>query len=326
MNKNCVLIKMLIKSRLKFKSMNKKAALQISFQWLFALIVGAFILFIAIYAATKVIQTDQTSASAEASKELGILLNPLETGFESGKTNLLSVQVETRIYNTCDNFGEFGQQTIQAAQKTFNKWTETPIDARFQNKYIFSEKPVEGKNFYVFSKPFEFPFKITDLIYLTSAKENYCFVEPPVEIEEELRDLKQGNLFVEDCPENSIRVCFNNGNCEIDVDYFSGYVEKNNELVYFETPALMYAAVFSDKYVYKCQVKRIMQRLENLALLYKDKSGFIAQQGCVAEMDPDLIALSNLANSFEDTGDLSQMTNIVNALENKNDFAECRLW
>ena len=306
---------------------NKKGALEISFAWLFAIIVGISILFLAIFGVTKFIQTEQTAQSAKTGKEIGVLLNPLEIGFETGKTTPLTLPVETRIYNKCNNFGSFGRQIIQVEQKSFNKWTETDIDVGFSNKYIFSESYTEGKKFYLFSKPFEFPFKVTDLIYMTSSEKNYCFIDAPEEIQEELTDLKQKNMFIENCPESSIKVCFEYGSdCDVGVNYNAGYIEKDSENLFFETDALMYAAIFSDREVYECQLKRVMQRLDSLALLYKDKSSFIATRGCIPEMNADLIAMSNLARDVESSEALFQMNNIAEDLENKNDFGRCRLW
>ena len=69
---------------------SKKAFLQISFAWLFAIIVGMVILFLAIYASTKIIKTEQIALDVETAKEIGVLLNPLETGFETGKTNSIT--------------------------------------------------------------------------------------------------------------------------------------------------------------------------------------------------------------------------------------------
>lgn len=306
---------------------NKKAALQMSFQWIFSIIVGIFILFLAIYGVTKILQAEQTVAGAKTGKNIGILLNPLETGFETGRTTPLTMPVETRIYSTCEDFGQFGEQKIHISQKSFNKWTETDIEIGFSNKYIFSANPVQGKTFYIFSKPFEFPFKVTDLIYLTSSEESYCFVNAPESIEEELLDLKQENLLIRDCTGDDIRICFGFTGCDIGVNYGSGYVEKNGERVYFETDALMYAAIFADAQTYECGLKRIIQRLQSLALLYKDKSVFLAgQQACVRELDSGLMSMSNFANTFEDSADISNINNIVQELENKNDFAKCKLW
>ncbi len=83
---------------------------------------------------------------------------------EIQKATSLILPSETRIYNKCNTDGEFGRQIIKISQKSFDKWTETDVDVGFSNKYIFSENYVEGKKFYIFSKPLDFPFKISDLI------------------------------------------------------------------------------------------------------------------------------------------------------------------
>ena len=282
----------------------KKGFLQISFPWLFAIIVGGFILFLAIYSVTKITDTQQTISTTITGKELGILLNPLEIGFESSKTIPISMPAESRIYNKCNDFGEFGQQIIQVSERSFNAWTDVGLNA-----------------------PFEFPFKVADLIYFTSAEKNYCFVNSPEDIEEELLNLNQPNLFAETCPENSIQVCFNSDDCEINVEYYSGIVRKGEQTFYFETDALMYGAIFSSKGIYECQTGRVMQRLKNLALLYKDKSRFIFSQGCSNELDAGLLSLSNFADNYQDSEDLSSAINTVEDLRSKNDFAvDCRLW
>ena len=103
--------------------LNKKGDLNLSFGWLFAIIVGAVILILAIYGATKVIKTGQSEEQAVGAKELGILLNPLETGFESAISTPLVLRVETRIFNTCSVSGNFGKQGIQTSEFSFKKWS-----------------------------------------------------------------------------------------------------------------------------------------------------------------------------------------------------------
>jgi len=310
----------------------KKGFLQIPFAWLFAIIVGAFILFIAIYSSVKISDIGKTEIDYKTSKEIGILLNPLETGFETGKTTSITMPAETRIYNKCNNKGFFGKQTIKVSQKTLNEWTYTDVNAGFSNKYIFSENYAEGKDFYLFSKPFEFPFKVSDLIYLTSSKKKYCFIDSPEEINDEISVLKQKNLFSDNCPsdDETVRVCFgsSSGNCGISVDYNqgSGYVKKNNEKMYFETDALMYAAIFSEPEIYECQLKRLMQRVESLTLLYRDKAEFASQAGCNSNLNQDLIMLNNLAGNLENSLFLSGIIRIAEEIKDKNDLAECKLW
>jgi hypothetical protein len=306
--------------------MNNKGYLQISFGWLFAIIAGAFILFLAIYGVTKFINMEETTLSAKTGKEIGILLNPLETGFgTTAEVTFFTMPVETRIYNKCNNYGDFGKQIIQVSQKSFNKWTETNIDIGFANKYIFSEKETEGKKFYIFSKPFEFPFKVADLIYIIPSTKKYCFIDPPEDIEDEIDALNKENLLLEeDCSEENIKICFNSGDCDINVNYYIGYVEKNKEKVYFEGDALMYAGIFADSDVYECQLKRLMKRADNLALLYRDKAMFISRTGCNSNLN--LLTLSNSVESLSSSANLGLINPIVEDIKEKNEFANCKLW
>ena len=100
--------------------------------------------------------------------------------------------------------------------------------------------------------------------------------------------------------------------------------EKKWAKMYFEEDALMYAAIFADKEVYECQVKRLMQRVNQLSLLYKDKATFVSQVGCDSNLN--LLTLSNIANSFSSSSDLSSMSSIVEDIKDKNDYGDCRLW
>jgi len=306
---------------------NKKGAMDLSFTWIFAIIVGAFILFLAIYGVTKLISTEKTVSDAEVGKEISVLLNPLETGFQTGTVTSLTMPVETRIYNRCSNEGSFGKQRIQISQLSFNEWTEGGIEIGASNKYLFSEEYAEGKKFYLFSKPFDLPFKITDLIYIIPSTEVYCFLSPPEEVEEEISYLGQRNLLLEDCPQNSINVCFSsNSDCDISVNYNRGTVEKDGNEVDFLADALMYAAIFSDKEVYECQLRRIMKRTESLTSLYSEKSSFVAQQNCNSDLEAELLLLKDLTGNYADSSILFQIEGVAEQLENKNNLARCKLW
>ena len=306
---------------------SKKGYLQIPFAWIFAIIVGVFILFLAIYGVTKLINVSQYELDTKTAKNLGVLLNPLETSFETGKTTSLTLSAETRIYNKCDNNGVFGNQIIQVSQKSFNKWPEPAGKISFPNKYIFSGEYVEGKKFHIFSKPFDFPFKVADVIYITSSLKEYCFLDAPEDIEDEVSTLNQKNILLDDCPDNSINVCFSGGtNCDVDVNYNIGEVKKDGEKVYFEGDALMYAAIFADKEIYECQLKRLMQRTGHLASLYRDKAVFISQTvGCHSNLN--LLGLKDLANNLESSINLGSVNYLVEDIQNKNDaHGECKLW
>ncbi len=303
----------------------KRGYLQISFGWLFAIIVGIVIIAIAIYFVTKMIGTEGTLQGAKTSKEIGILLNPLETSFESAVTSAVSFPEETKIYSRCDNYGYFGTQGIKVMQKNFNKWVKTNVGASFQNKYLFSDTQEGGKIFYIFSKPFEFPFKIASLMYITPASVNYCFMNAPEDIEDEISDLNQPNLKIEECSEEDVFVCFESKNCDISVNYNAKKVEKSGQTMYFETDALMYAAIFSDSSTYECQVKRLMQRQEQLLKIYLDKYTNMISLGCDSELSSYLLLLKNSVSGLESSEDLYLISNLVEEVEDKNK-GDCKLW
>src|SRR3989344_1332295 len=147
--------------------MNRRG-FEFSFGWLFAIIVGAVIIFLAIYATTNLIKTEREIQDTELGKQLGIILNPIETALETGKASKISFPLETRLYNDCSLQGTFGSQKISTATKSGigEKWLAPGEASTFRNKYLFSDKIVEDKNYIVFSKPLEIPFKIANLIYI----------------------------------------------------------------------------------------------------------------------------------------------------------------
>ena len=304
--------------------MGKKGFIQISFTWLFAIIVGAIILFFAIYASVKLIGTEGSISSTETGKEIAVLLNPLETGFGETTTTPLTLPRESRINNNCETFGEFGEQEISISQQRGSEWEATGVSSVVNNKYLFSNERVEGKNFYLFSKPFEFPFKVADLIFLTSSKDVYCFADSPQDIKDELNGLNQGNLLTENCPSNSIDVCFSRENCEINVNINGREVEKKGDLVYFEGDALMYGAIFAEGEIYECQVKRLMGRVKELSIIYNDKENILLGKGCSAQVNP--LVLADSASNLEDSSDLYLVNAVADDIEDENKRAECGLW
>ncbi len=312
---------------------NKKGALEFSFTWIFSIVVGGFILFITIFGIIKYINIETSSQDVQTAKEISVFLNPLESSFETGGKTTIKTSIETRIYSGCGSGGLFGKQTIKTSQLINNKWSETNREITSQNRYVFSKNYAEGKKFYVYSKPFEFPFKIADLIYLTSSEDKYCFTDAPEKVEDELSSWNGENLIFknddEDCPEDSINVCFGSGagKCNVIVDERGRSVKKGEKIVFFEDYALMYAAIFSDRENYECQINRLMKRVELLSLIYKDKSTFLSQgTGCSPELISDLIIFSNSAKSIANSDGLSALASLAKEIQDKNEYAECRLW
>jgi hypothetical protein len=312
------------------KRKNHRGALEISFGWLFAIIAGAVIIFLAIYISSRIINSSQETVSAETGKEIGILLNPLETSFESSQITSMTIPTETRINNICDDSGTFGRQGIRLDQKSFGKWVETSTDVFFVNKYIFSEGIIEGKKFYIFSKPFSMPFKVADLIYLIPSARQYCFQGAPAEISEEISNLNQNAIATSNCAEDSIKVCFSSSTCDINVNINSKTVTKNRTRLYYsgigEDDSLMYAAIFSDKEVYECQIKRLVLRLKEITNLYKEKAVLVETAGCDEIIIPYLTEFELVIDSFSNSLNLQELAAKGEEVENINKAGECLTW
>jgi hypothetical protein len=246
--------------------------------------------------------------------------------------------VETKIYNTCESQnGVFRKQTFSLSQFSFNKWSVPTQGISIDNKYIFSDNETQGKQFLLFTKPFDFPFKIADLIYMTSASQTYCFVNSPSNVHEELSNLNQANInlesYMSSCPADSITVCFEGGSsdcssADVSVDDTRETVTKNSTTLTYSGDTLMYAAIFSDPVIYDCQVKRIMKREAEIINLYLNKATTIAREGCGSSITNDLGILKNSAENFNSPeSDLASMSNSVNKLDKENQvLGVCGLW
>lgn len=319
--------------------MKKRGQLDTSFAWIFAIIVGGAILALSIYGVTKFTNLQRTEQSAESARQIDVLLNPLESGYESNQKINIIAPVETRIFSYCTLDEEFGKQKISVLEKTYDKWTPTGVNITSRNKYLFSENPAEGKKFVAFSKPYEFPsdnsyefsFKVADLIYLIPYEEDYCFADAPDEIKTEINNLNSTNMKTENCAEESLKICFEtDDDCYAEVERSSngvGTVKKYSKEMNFDSDSLMYAAIFSYKELYECQVSRIMKRAEQITLIYEGKSELEKKQGCNTGMDTDLIIFRNILNNYNNSEDLSVVGYEAKQLNKKNSFAgECRLW
>lgn len=329
----------------KRKGVRPKGQMNMSFGIIFAIIAGAFILFLAIYAAVKLTGIETTAIEGETTRTIAILTNPLESSFESTTITTINAPSETRIYTNCSEPNDkkkreiFGRQQINTSQKTYGKWTESEIgNVGFSNKYIFSENPSQGKKFYVFSMQFEFPYKIADLIYVLPSESKYCFIGTNKirrgELEEEIENLNQPSLLVEDeledCPEESVKICFHGydfNDCDININYDAGYFIKDGKESYFPDDSLMLAAILSDKKTYECQLKRLMKRGELLSEIYIKKYDLMTEDlVCDSGVKSDLMYYNLFLQNYKDSSQMGILKEISDDLRFSNERSDCSLW
>ncbi len=310
-----------------------KRGFEFSFGWLFSIIVGAVILFLAIYAANSLIRTERTVQDTERAQELEVILNPLSTSGESAqKPAMLEFPEETRITSRCDAIDD--KQTISLASRSRlgKPWQEEGLANNIQT-YLFSQEQIEGKKFTLFIKPFSLPYKVADLVFIWAGE--YCFVNSPEDIRDEVGEGGlniSGIMLTEragDCSKESVRVCFSGGEsraCNISVFTDTGLVRKNGKNLYYEGP-LLYGAIFGSTAGYECEVSRLMENAGRLAELYAGKSELIAGKsgGCSSSLSPSLKTYSRiLANAT--SKELSYIKGYAEQLREQEEPLICRLW
>lgn len=313
----------------------RKKGFEFSFAWLFGLIVGAVVLFLAIYAVTRLIGAKDYQIDTVTAKQMSIVFEPLETGLASGKKiRTVNLNEDTRIYNDCFDSDVFGYQEISIATKSgfLGDWSKPGGETKINNKYIFSDNVEEGDKFYFFSKSFEMPFKISEIIFMSSKK--YCFQNPPENIKDEILGLGVENININNCSEEDIEVCFGSGECDIKVtgncrtdcesEYDYGYVLKGDEKVFYYK-SLIYGGIFSSSDVYECNVQRLIKRLKQETSLYNEETMFLSGI-CGNSLSLGLLELETAIGKVSNSEDLLSVIIKSKELEEKHDSAECQLW
>ncbi len=313
--------------------MEKKA--QFNFVWMFAIIAGGVILFLAVYGAIKTGDTARFQSDTEVAKSISVITDPLQAGFSEGSFGRITFRQETRINNICFS-GGFGKNDISVATRSDvgEEWNLAGGATSIYNKYIFSSERSSGKDYYVFSKPFRFPYKVADLIFLIP--DNYCFFNTPKDVADEIVGLNMPNIEVENCTfADAINVCFGNGNdCDVivygscmsgcDSLYDAGTVVKgSSDMKYVEN--LMFAAIFSDKLIYNCNVERLLYRNGKIAEEFAEKADLMDARNCDTNMKPDLIVWSGLMINAS-ANDLMSLRTMADNIEKKNNREVCGIW
>ncbi len=318
-------------------------AIEFNFEWLFAIIAGATILILAVYGVSRIGNTQRYQTDTEIAKQLAIITDPLQAGFAEGVYSKISFRQDTRINNICYS-DEFGKNDMSVSTKSGvgSEWQQAGGATSIHNKYIFSDGASVGKDYYVFSTPFYFPYKVADLIFLSSDSTEYCFISPPREIENMLSGLNMPHVKVNNCSVsgNTIRVCFgtSGSDCGISVygsctsscgdlgSYSEGYVEKFDRSVKMNYVGnLIYGAIFSDKGIYDCNVKRLLYRTGEIAGVFATKAGLMDSRDCSTNLNVDLAILSEISKN-DTVDDLFSLNPAIKQIEAKNEEEICGLW
>ena len=310
-----------------------KRGYEFSFAWIFAIFVGAVIIFLAIYIAIQIVGTQQAARDVSQSKALGVLLTPIETELEEGKFAKIYLTDPTRIYFECKEptpSNPFGSQNIRLSVKPplGQRWEDAQSPAvTFHNKYFFpsgelnafDETAAEGeKEFYVLSKPLYLPFKVADLMIIYSDKQKFCFnniAQAPPDFRRRMEQINMTNVKLTgpcDPAEHTI-ICFS-GSCDIGINTNLKSINNRGTIIYYvessrehDPYTLLYAAIFSDPDTYTCQVKRLMSHASKLTDIYYSKSNHI---NCGEAVRQELQYLNNTFASLIQQNDQTLIRNL----------------
>lgn len=319
--------------------LSKKAVIE--FSWIFAVIVGALILFLAFYfVGTNLLSKQYEQATVEA-QSLDIILNPFSQFGEIKELDSrpLALPQKSTITFSCN---EPTTQSLGNNEITIISKTKSGIPRVVYDKYLFAEQQLETKKFQALSAPFEMPWRVAEIIILWPYDKAYCFISAPQFIKDSLGNesstgLNLSSIFFDNCPQGSTRVCFVSGSgssCDIKVSIqgsndlgHKGSTLKQGSTLYFASDALMYASIFSDKEIYNCNLKRLASRLYSEASIYEEKAKALLQRGCSVSFN--LVALkqasSELSSSVSESR-LNQLWQVANQLKQQNDMASCSLF
>ena len=327
---------------------------QFNFAWMFAIVVGGAILFLAIFGAMRTGDTYRFQADTEIAKSLSVITDPLQAGFAEGSFGKISFRQETRINNICLG-GGFGKNDISVSTRSNigEAWNLPGGATSIHNKYFFSSEASSGLEYYVFSKPFNFPYEISDLIFMTA--DNYCFLNAPEEIADVVVGMNIENIEVvhptgvplgvglpgstsdgANCTlVNPVNVCFGTGDdCDVmvygscgsrcDSVYDEGTVSKSSgDMKYVGN--LMYAAIFSDKLIYDCNVGRLMYRNGKIAEEFVAKADLMDARGCNTNLRADLSVWAGLTINAT-SADLIGLRSMAENMDSKNTRELCGVW
>jgi len=316
---------------MKIRKIGDKKGIAMSFNWIFAILAGGFILFLAIFSAGKFIRTSENTLYTETAASLISLFDPLETGLASGKAHEIGFKKKSKIFFDCeeDLNPPFGKQTISFSEQTFGeKYGERGQRVSIKNKYIFADDVVEGDDVYIFSKPFFMPFKVTDLVMVTSQDEEYCFYDSPEYVQDNLEGLSMENIIFMNSTSKceGVDVCFGLSRtvCDVKVIEEQGYLIKNGKRVYYVRD-MIYGAIFATPSMYECNVKRIKVKFDELAKIYLDKIAIIERKDCNSLIGPKL---STMLGGIEDSRGLIGLSNLAEDVDSINRQAKsgCQLY
>lgn len=308
------------------------------FHWILILIVGAVIIIFGIMFASKTGMVEQKKQNIVVVEYLDLFFNPFaEIGsIAGGVGKSVELPYESEVNLRC----VAGEERLRIGEGS--KVAEKKIE-----NFVYAPSKLKTKNFFVFSKPFEIPFRVGDLIFAFDSSQNFCLIYDPYdsassgiasEIDSDVRSslLAAGDNFVlctkSNCCnslDNPKVISFTSqkgdvniiGNGPLGEEFSYGEIDYNGTRSYFIGTAMIEGAIFSDYEIYGCNFKRLMEKVSAITEIYAEKASFLDKtQTCSYNLfRADLSAIKNAANSLSATPSLAQTKTLYEYSEELKD-------
>lgn len=165
--------------------MKNKGQVEVQFNWIFILIVGAIILSFFVVMAMK-----QKQAS-EASINVGFFVS-----FEKALSGISAVQGKTLLFEVPNmDLNYECTQGCDCAAYAGTSRARASASFSMRDKIIFSPNKLKGNNLLTISKDWSYPFRITNFLFITSPEVKYLIEDTPL-----------GNSFYDALPVQFLKV------------------------------------------------------------------------------------------------------------------------
>ncbi len=323
-----------------YKQKQKNAQMP-AFGWLFSVIIGAFILFFAFLFVFRFTHIAEQQEQAVTTTSLDILLEPFASSIATGQSDIITLPRNSKLEIDCSYSDfDFGKNIVKYSTTGQFRFSKVVRD-----KYIFA-RPIQKRNILVVVLPFEMPFRIADLTLLIG--HDYCFVGLPERYKDLLQELTETNADaanirleffsdVNDCSEDSIKVCKDNLNCDVSFTCADGcsygtISYGNNDKQYLWYGNLLLAAAFSEPELYECNANRLLKRAKLIASIYKTEASMLSSKGCSSisglssQLDRYITQLNNIDISDTSTSSFASLHDTAKTIDHINGFALCKIY
>lgn len=306
--------------------------IEFSFSWLFSLLVGGVILFLALYASKSLVQTERQAQESELGVELTNVFTPLRTGgAETLIPRAITFPQPVAITLRCTPQGT----AVRVAARDNLAGRSEPYESLVRDSFVSGNITLQGKRVMSLVLPVALPYHVGDLIVLWSG--SYCFIDPPDSVRERLELADNETIRIAPslahCAPQSTKVCFAGSAspkvCDIRIDSVSETLTFRGGKPQPYTGNLLYAGLFGTADQYECLVRQVAQQTALLGERYRTKSAFISSgqtTGCAGGMEGVLNTYVLQARAVNGSQGLPGLASAAEHLAASHDSLLCPLW